>query len=109
MNSSLRFSSFVSSYYLHLLPRSFPQVSTDEKQYQNCGKDTPARCELGDLSARHGPLKISGTVKGADETQMLLTDTNLPLSGPHSILGHSIVIHDDHAPKHRGDRMACMG
>ncbi|XP_050697419.1 uncharacterized protein LOC126985909 [Eriocheir sinensis] len=91
-------------------PRYNPyKVSTDKKQYQGCGVDNPARCELGDLSARHGALRISGTVKGAADTQMLLTDTNLPLSGPHSILAHSIVIHDDHAPKHRGDRMACMG
>ena len=35
------------------------------------------------------------------------TDSDLPLSGPHGIVGRSIVIHDDHAPEHRGNRMAC--
>ncbi|XP_063847913.1 uncharacterized protein LOC135093003 [Scylla paramamosain] len=90
-------------------PRYNPfKVSTDENQYKGCGVDTPSKCELGDLSGRHGNIRVSGTVKGAPETQKMMTDTNLPLSGPHSILGHSIVIHDDFAPKHRGDRMACM-
>jgi len=31
------------------------------------------------------------------------------LSGRHSIIGRSITIHDDFAPEHRGNRMACTG
>ncbi|KAG0723410.1 Superoxide dismutase [Cu-Zn] [Chionoecetes opilio] len=84
------------------------KVSTEEKQYRGCSADSPSKCELGDLSGRLGFLRVSGTVKGAPESQKMMTDANLPLSGPRSILGHSIVIFDDFAPKHRGDRMACM-
>lgn len=85
------------------------KVSLAEKVYRDCNTDNAERCEVGDLQTRHGTLKVSGTVRGVAQTQRLMTDTNLPLSGPKSILGHSIVIHDDHAPKHRGDRMACAG
>ena len=48
------------------------------------------------------------TLAVTDRTQRLWTDTNLPLSGPNSIIGHSLVIHDDNGPKARGDRLACV-
>lgn len=85
------------------------QVSLEERLYRDCNSDTSSRCELGDLVSRHGTLKVSGTVKDVSDTQRIMTDTNLPLSGPKTIVGHSIVVYDDHAPKHRGDRMACSG
>ena len=31
----------------------------------------------------------------------------LSLQGLYTVIGHSVVISDKHAPKHRGDRMAC--
>lgn len=77
--------------------------------YRYCNADTSERCEVGDLEKRHNSLYIAGSVREVAATQRLFTDTNLPLSGPNSILGHSIVLHDDYAPKHRGDRMACAG
>ncbi|XP_071538692.1 LOW QUALITY PROTEIN: uncharacterized protein [Panulirus ornatus] len=85
------------------------KVSSEESVYRSCSEDVSSRCLVGDLATRHGRLKVSGTVRGVAATQSIITDTNLPLSGPNTILGHSVVIHDDHAPKHRGDRMACSG
>jgi len=52
----------------------------------NCPTD-PSQCEIGDLSGKHG--KLSGAT--VSETY---TDAELPLSGPHSIVGRSVVIHD---------------
>ncbi|XP_063614256.1 uncharacterized protein LOC134787421 [Penaeus indicus] len=85
------------------------KISLADKVYRYCDADTAERCEVGDLEKRHGSLYIAGSVREVGATQRLFTDTNLPLSGPKSILGHSIVLHDDYAPKHRGDRMACAG
>ncbi|XP_066945953.1 uncharacterized protein Rsod [Macrobrachium rosenbergii] len=83
------------------------KVSLEEQGYRDCSPDVAERCEVGDLYTRHGDLRVAGTVRAAADTQRLFTDTNLPLTGPQTIIGHSIVIHDDFAPKHRGDRMAC--
>lgn len=85
------------------------KVSLDERAYRDCNIDNAERCEVGDLGKRHGDLRVAGTVRAAAETQKLFTDTNLPLTGVNTIIGHSIVIHDDFAPNHRGDRMACAG
>ncbi|KAK7069333.1 hypothetical protein SK128_014470, partial [Halocaridina rubra] len=85
------------------------KVSLSEKAYRDCSADVTDRCEVGDLVARHGELRVAGSVRSSSQTQKLFTDTNLPLTGPNTIIGHSIVIHDDFAPKHRGDRMACAG
>ena len=67
----------------------------------------PERCELGDLVGRLGSLDLAGTIQRADSTRKVLTDTHLPLQGGYSIVGHSMVISDRHAPQHRGERMAC--
>lgn len=56
---------------------------------------------------KHGRLIIAGVAKEAKTTQRLFTDANLPLSGPQSIIGRSIVILDDNSPKQRGNRLAC--
>lgn len=89
-------------------PRYNPyRISSAEKVYGDCGPDMPERCELGDLVGRNGPLDLSGTIQRSDVSRRVLTDTNLPLQGHFSVIGHSIVINDKHAPKHRGDRMAC--
>ncbi|XP_037782115.1 uncharacterized protein LOC119578625 [Penaeus monodon] len=85
------------------------KISLADKVYRYCDADTTERCEVGDLEKRHGSLYIAGSVREVGATQRLFTDTNLPLSGPKSVLGHSVVLHDDFAPKHRGDRMACAG
>lgn len=41
------------------------------------------------------------------QNKLFYTDVSLPLSGPNSIVGRSVVVHDDHAPKQRGNRLAC--
>ncbi|EDQ87759.1 uncharacterized protein MONBRDRAFT_37745 [Monosiga brevicollis MX1] len=49
-------------------------------------------CEMGDLANKHGPLNIlsGATLPGA---RAFFTDLQLPLSGPDSIIGRSIVVH----------------
>lgn len=64
-------------------------------------------CRVGDLT-RHSTVDIAGKkLYGTLLTRRLFTDTMLPLSGPHSILGKSLVIYDDHGPRARGERLAC--
>ena len=76
--------------------------------YQYCESDkSPLRCWVGDLAAKLGKLDVAGKILDLSSTKKFFTDSNLPLSGEASIIGHSIVVHDDHAPKHRGERMAC--
>ncbi|RXG69330.1 Superoxide dismutase [Cu-Zn], partial [Armadillidium vulgare] len=85
------------------------KISTSQKVYRSCGTDNTERCEVGDMSGRHGTLRVAGSFKTASKTRKVLTDKNLPLSGPFAILSHSFVIEDKNAPKHRGNRMACTG
>ena len=76
--------------------------------YSYCAKDKePLRCWVGDLTSKLGRLNVAGKVQDLSSTKMFFTDSNLPLTGDASIIGHSLVIHDDHAPEHRGERMAC--
>ena len=65
------------------------------------------RCEVGDLQHKHSLLAVAGRAKDLATTRAFFTDSNLPLSGEATIVGRSIVIHDDKAPEHRGNRMAC--
>ena len=66
------------------------------------------RCEVGDIVNKHRTLKVSGKKRDAKNTMAFFVDPNLPLSGPNTIIGRSIVIHDKNAPEHRGNRMACV-
>lgn len=78
-----------------------------QKIANDCNTDTQRRCMVGDLTSKHGRLVVAGLASGVKVTQRLFTDTNLPLSGPQSIVGRSLVIIDDNSPKQRGNRMAC--
>lgn len=60
-----------------------------------CNPDNPFRCELGDLSGKHGKLNIRTDLGGMQ--RYFFTDMQLPLSGPQSIVGKSITIHDANA------------
>ncbi|XP_058812526.1 uncharacterized protein LOC131677032 [Topomyia yanbarensis] len=73
-----------------------------------CTLNSPELCRLGDLSNRLGTLDIAGN-KGESQriSRKMFVDQNLPLSGPSSIIGRSIVIYDDHGPQARGERLAC--
>lgn len=84
------------------------RISLDDSIYSSCvNEGNPLRCELGDLVNKHETLKIAGRKRDVSSMVSFFTDTNLPLSGATTINGRSIVIHDDHALKHRGNRMAC--
>lgn len=64
---------------------------------QECGPDNPLRCYVGDMSARLGTIDIGLRRK-------VFTDSNLPLEGPISALGRSIVIF---GPNRDSLRYAC--
>lgn len=57
-----------------------------------CNQGNQFRCELGDLSNKHGKLNIR-TVSG-DKQKYFFSDMQLPLSGPQSVVGKSIAITD---------------
>ena len=76
--------------------------------YKICENEkNPLRCWVGDLQHKHTNLNVAGKIIDLPSTKKFFTDSNLPLTGQASIVGHSIVLHDDNAPKHRGKRMAC--
>ena len=76
--------------------------------YRHCSETKkPGHCEVGDLAHKHANLAVAGRRRDIAGTRRFFTDTSLPLTGPAAIIGHSVVVHDDHAPKHRGNRMAC--
>ena len=76
--------------------------------YKICENEkTPLRCWVGDLQHKHTNLNVAGKIIDLPSTKKFFTDSNLPLTGQASIIGHSVVLHDDHAPEHRGKRMAC--
>jgi Cu/Zn superoxide dismutase len=58
-------------------------------------------CEVGDLSGKHGGLSLVSLASGG---KVFYTDVNLPLSGPNSVAGRSIVVHADNLG---GPRIAC--
>jgi hypothetical protein len=67
---------------------------------EECGKDYPLRCEIGDMSGRNGKLEVGGKA-------FVINDVTLQLKGEDwftSAIGKSIVIH---GPEGSADRMAC--
>lgn len=56
-----------------------------------CSADNQFRCELGDLSGKHG--KISIRTSTGEKQKYFFSDMQLPLSGPQSVVGKSITIH----------------
>lgn len=84
------------------------RISHEPSVYRYCeSTKAPGHCEVGDLQHKHAGLKVAGRRRDISGTRRFFTDSSLPLTGSAAIIGHSIVIHDDHAPKHRGNRMAC--
>ena len=67
-----------------------------------CGPNRPFRCEVGDLSKKHGTISIRDQNGG--KLKYFFSDIQLPLSGPQSIIGKSITIHDANKA---GDRLSC--
>ncbi|XP_062511965.1 uncharacterized protein LOC134187802 isoform X3 [Corticium candelabrum] len=68
----------------------------------DCNKQNQLRCELGDLSGKHGRYTIESV--SSNKGRQLSQDIDLPLFGPTSVAFRSIVIHDPNA----GDpRLVC--
>ena len=67
-----------------------------------CNPSNQFRCELGDLVGKHGQLNIRTVTSGSQK--YFFTDMQLPLSGPQSVIGKSVVIHDANSG---GGRLAC--
>ena len=85
-----------------------PFYTTICRVYRYCESTGAAsRCEVGDMVHKHATLAVAGRSRDIAETRRFFTDSNLPLTGEASILGHSLLLHDDEAPEHRGTRMAC--
>lgn len=85
------------------------KVSWGNRSFEDyCKPHLPTMCPLGALDTRVGALAIAGSKQnGLQLSRLMFTDTNLPLSGRHSIIGKSLVIYDDFGPKARGERLAC--
>jgi len=64
---------------------------------RQCTPASPLRCEAGDLSGRLGTIDLG-------DKRQVFVDSNLPLSGPQSALGRSLVIHGERG---RVERYAC--
>ncbi|XP_031720508.1 uncharacterized protein cusr [Anarrhichthys ocellatus] len=62
-------------------------VNTNSPTYPNGPGSTHDMYEIGDLGTKHMSLA------GRNEMDMMFTDFNLPLFGPNSIVGRSVVIH----------------
>ncbi|KAK3595909.1 hypothetical protein CHS0354_014750 [Potamilus streckersoni] len=67
-----------------------------------CSSKKQFRCEVGDLSGKHGSLSIRSSLGGM--FRAFYTDIQLPLTGPQSILGRSITIHTANSG---GGRLSC--
>ncbi|ESO99012.1 hypothetical protein LOTGIDRAFT_238948 [Lottia gigantea] len=67
-----------------------------ESGYDECGRTNPLRCEVGDQSKKLGTYNIG--------QRKFSTDVYLPLNGPQSVVGRSIVFH---AKSKGAPRLAC--
>ncbi|KAL4232370.1 hypothetical protein ACF0H5_009938 [Mactra antiquata] len=67
-----------------------------------CNSKNMFRCEVGDLSGKHGKINIRTSNNG--KQKYFFTDVQLPLSGPQSIVGRSVTIHDANSG---GGRLSC--
>lgn len=83
------------------------EVGDEMGKTAKCSIDNPLRCPIGDLTSKSGKMLSISSYRGSRNVKLFYTDTILPLSGPASIIGRSLVIHDDNAPMIRGRRMAC--
>ena len=67
-----------------------------------CNSQNQFRCELGDLVGKHIQLNVRS--ESGKAQKYFFTDKQLPLSGPQSIIGKSVVIHDANSG---GGRLSC--
>eukprot|EP00117_Sycon_ciliatum_P014992 scpid33674/ scgid15033/ len=72
-------------------------ASVDATYPKQCSPQNPYRCELGDTSKKTGKIAVRNVPQ-------YHIDPDLPLTGPHSALGRSMVIHN---PNGAAARLAC--
>ncbi|XP_013776784.1 uncharacterized protein LOC106461508 [Limulus polyphemus] len=82
------------------------RVGLERGYNRECHPANPLRCSLGDLTGKSRKITVAAR-KGSTQNKVFYTDVSLPLDGPTGIVGRAIVLHDDLAPHHRGDRLAC--
>lgn len=76
-----------------------PLLAQQDTRYQSqCNPQSPGMCAVGDLTGKYNMIQLSPLRTVA----LFFTDTQLPLSGPYSIVQRSIVIHNS-----TGSRIAC--
>ncbi|XP_062566582.1 uncharacterized protein LOC134228900 isoform X1 [Saccostrea cucullata] len=78
------------------------QVDLEGNYASQCSSSNPLRCEVGDVANKHGNIDIGTSAEG--KQRYFFTDVDLPLSGPLSIIGKSVVIH---GANKGGERMSC--
>lgn len=77
-------------------------VDLEGNYASDCHPSNPHRCEVGDVAKKHGNINIGTSSEG--KQRYFFTDVDLPLSGPLSIIGKSVVIHGANSG---GARMSC--
>ncbi|XP_068745220.1 uncharacterized protein [Montipora capricornis] len=77
-----------------------PENSQDE----NCNEEMHENCSIGNLASKHGTITISLASTRRSSTKAAFTDSNLPLTGPNSVIGKSIVLFPVNNP---GKPIAC--
>ena len=65
------------------------EKSSDANYTTRCNERMQSMCAVGDLSGKHGHLNSSTNI---------LLDSNLPLNGPNSIFGRSVVLYFNSIP-----------
>ncbi|KAL5021472.1 hypothetical protein ScPMuIL_000627 [Solemya velum] len=65
-------------------------VSMSGDYSTECSEYNQLRCGLGDMAGKHGTISVRSA--GGGRWKKLFTDINLPLSGPKSVIGRSLVI-----------------
>ena len=78
------------------------KVNLDGDYKTECSRTNPFRCEMGDLSRKHG--KLSVRAKDGDFSRALFTDEHLRLTSLYHISQKSIVIYDVNSG---AGRLAC--
>lgn len=65
-------------------------IDTKDGYKNSCSLSYPLHCEVGDLNSKQGPISLG--------MRYLKTDVSLPLTGDFTVVGRSVVIHNnDHS------------
>ena len=64
----------------------------ENRDKQNCSQLEHEKCQIGDLTSKHGNITVSMATRGQSKTKVAFTDTNLPLTGVKSVIGKTITL-----------------